>query len=328
MARGTVQKDGGQEGDPVYHTGIMDTKSPLLTAPVTRTEPPLPHRPTVIFCLIVLYFIWGSTYLAIAIATHDFPPFTLMGLRFMVAGSLLYGWSRWQGSPSPTLPQWGSSLLVGSLLLALGNGGLAYAEQWVDTGLASLIIATTSLWAALFARLWGDPTSRREWLGMAIGLLGVGFLNLEGNLQANPGGALLLIGCAMSWALGSVWSRHLPLPGGMMSSAAQMLGGSLVLLLIGGLRGERLTHFPTGIPLLAMVYLIIFGSLVGYSAYTYLLRHVRTSLATSYSYVNPVVAVMLGIALAGEQLSSMGWLGMLVILSGVVLVVFKANPDH
>jgi drug/metabolite transporter (DMT)-like permease len=162
---------------------------------------------------------------------------------------------------------------------------------------------------------------------MGIGFVGVAILNLEGNLQANPWGALCLVLISMSWSFGSIWGRQLPLPPGMMSSAAQMLGGSGVLFLLGLINQERLTHFPTGMPLLALAYLIVFGSLVGFSSYVYLLSHVRTALATSYTYVNPIVAVLLGISLAGERLSWAGGVGMLVILSGVILVVVKGEEN-
>jgi len=283
-------------------------------------------RLLIVLSLIALYLIWGSTYLAIKLALQGFPPFMLAGLRFAAAGLVLYGVLRWHGAPRPSLRQWGAAVLIGSLLLAGGNGGVVYAEQSVASGLAALVIATVPILTVLFARIWGHQPTRLEWVGLIIGLVGMGILNAQGELRANAAGAAILVFAAASWAFGSVWSKDLPLPAGMMSSATQMLGGGGLLLAISAGTGERLVKMPDGVAIAALFYLFAFGSLVAFSAYLFLLRKVRPALATSYAYVNPVVALLLGVALAGETVSAYDMLALAVILFGVVLVTLQKQP--
>lgn len=275
--------------------------------------------------LLSVYLIWGSTYLAIRVAIQSLPPFLMAGTRFVIAGTVLFVFLRLRGAPAPARPQWISASIVGSLLLMGGNGGVVFAERYVASGLAALVIATVPLWAALFAGLWGHWPSRREWLGLAIGFGGIVLLNLESDLRANPLAAIILIGAALCWSFGSMWSRRLPLPSGLMASAVQMLAGGLALIGLGVLTREQVPLAPAPESILALIYLIIFGSLVGFSAYTYLLRHVRPALATSYAYVNPVVAVGLGVGLAGEHITEAGLLAMAVIIAGVALVALKRS---
>lgn len=280
----------------------------------------LRDRIGIALALFALYVIWGSTYLGIRIALEGFPPFLLSGIRFIIAGGALYLVLRGRGTPVPKRPQWVGAGIVGALLLVGGNGGVTFAEQWVASGLAALGVASTPLWAALFAGLWGRWPARLEWIGLGLGFLGVVLLNLEGDMRANPLGAAALLAAAICWSFGSIWSQRLQLPGGLMSSAAQMLVGGVVLLLISLLTGERMTAMPSGRAVGALVYLIIFGSLIAFSAYGYLLRRVRPALATSYAYVNPLVAVGLGVGLAGEQIGVRGLLAMVVILASVGLI--------
>jgi drug/metabolite transporter (DMT)-like permease len=201
-----------------------------------------------------------------------------------------------------------------------GNGVVSFAEQWVSSGLAALALGAVPLWAALFSGLFGRWPTRVEWFGLVLGFSGIILLNLENGLHANPIGAIALLIAPMSWAFGSILSQRLPMPKGIMSSAAQMLTGGCMLFIVGLGSGERMTSFPAPRPLLAMAFLVIGGSLIAFSAYGYLLRRVRPALATSYAYVNPAVAVGLGAVLAGEQISLVEVLAMLTILSGVVLV--------
>jgi drug/metabolite transporter (DMT)-like permease len=277
--------------------------------------------------LLAVYIIWGSTYFAIrvAIAPGGFPPFLMAGTRFMIAGGLMYVFLRLRGAPNPTRKEWGAAAIVGLLLLVGGNGLVTFAEQWVASGLAALTIATVPIFAALFAGLWGKWPSKQEWLGLAVGLVGVFLLNLEGDLRANPFGALLLFFATASWALGSVWSRYLPMPKGAMGSAAEMVVGGAVLLPLGLVTGEQITSVPQPSSIFALVYLIIFGSIVAFTAYSFLLQRVSPSLATSYAYVNPVVAVALGVGLAGEQVTLFGLIAMPVILVGVAIVVLAKS---
>jgi len=270
--------------------------------------------------LLALYIIWGSTYLAIKLALQGFPPFLMAALRFLFAGFALYLFLRVRGEPRPALRQWGASTLIGGLLLAGGNGGVVYAEQTVASGLAALVIATVPILTVLFARIWGHRPTRVEWVGLFTGFVGMVVLNVQGALSANVTGAVVLMLAAASWSFGSVWSSHLPLPRGMMSSAAQMLAGGALLLLIGLVSGEKISGMPAGLPLGALFYLIVFGSLIAFSAYLYVLDRVRPALATSYAYVNPVVAVLLGVSFAGESFTLYDGAALAVILVGVVLV--------
>ena len=245
--------------------------------------------------LLAVYVVWGSTYLAIRIALEGFPPFMMAGVRFLVAGGVLFGVLWLRGAPAPRPRQWRAAALVGGLLLLGGNGGVVVAEQWVASGLAALGVATVALWSALFAGLWGQWPRRLEWLGLVVGFAGVGLLNLEGNLRASPAGAVALLVATVSWALGSMWSRHLDLPAGLMAPAAEMLAGGCLLVAASVLVGEKVPHAVGPRPLVALAYLIVFGSWIGFSAYVFLLRRVQPAVATSYAYVNPVIAMGLGV---------------------------------
>ena len=302
-----------------YQTEVVQEQ---LASDGVQTAPAVPvrRRLWIVLALFSLYLIWGGTYLAMRVALEGFPPFLMAGIRFLLAGGILYLVLRFRGTPVPSRSQWIGAALVGALLLVGGNGGVVFAEQWVASGLAALGIAAVPLWTALFAGLWGRWPSRLEWLGLVMGFAGVVFLNLENGLRASPIGAIALIIAPMCWGLGSAWSSRLSLPSGLMSSAAQMLSGGVLLLIVSLGLGERMHSLPTQRPLWAMLFLVLFGSLVAFSAYGYLLRRVRPALATSYAYVNPVVAVALGVGLAGEHITSIGLLAMLVILAGVALV--------
>jgi drug/metabolite transporter (DMT)-like permease len=287
---------------------------------IVASSAPAGSRFGVIVSLVALYLLWGGTYLGMRVALGSFPPFILAGVRFVIAGALLYLFLRMRGYPHPSRAQWIASTAIGALLLIGGNGGVVFAEQWVASGLAALGIAAVPLWAALFGGLFGRWPNRVEVLGLGLGFIGVVLLNLENGLTASPIGAIALIIAPMSWAFGSIWSQRLSLPRGLMASAAQMLTAGVLLIPLGLTLGERVKSLPTMSSLWAMAFLIVGGSLVAFSAYGYLLRHVRPALATSYAYVNPVVAVGLGVGLAGEHITLMGLLAMFTILAGVVLV--------
>lgn len=278
------------------------------------------NRAGIIVSILSLYIIWGSTYLGMRIALESMPAFMMAGVRFIIAGGMLYSFLRLRHVPSPTRSQWLGAALVGTLLVVCGNGGVNFAEQWVASGLAAVAVGAAPLWAAFFFGFLGRWPRRLEWAGLAMGFVGVVLLNLEHGMWASPIGAIVLLVAPMCWALGSALSSRVSLPEGLMSSAAQMLVGGVILLAISLLTGERLHSMPTWRSLAALAYLIIFGSLIAYSAYGYLLRRVRPALATSYAYVNPIVAVGLGIGLAGEHITLLGIGAMLVILTGVGLV--------
>ncbi|WP_044872256.1 drug/metabolite exporter YedA [Pseudomonas sp. LFM046] len=270
---------------------------------------------------IALYLIWGSTYLAIRIGVESWPPLLMAGIRFVIAGALMYGFLRWRGVPNPTWQEWKSAAAIGFLLLSCGNGGVTLAEDLgVASGVAALAVATVPLFALLFGLIWGQRTSRLEWAGIVLGLAGIGLLNLGSNLQASPIGAALIIFAAAAWSFGSMWSKNLKLPAGPMASAVEMLAGGVALLAGSLLSGERMVAAPTLAGWGALAYLVVFGSIIAFSSYLYLLKNVRPAAATSYAYVNPVVAVLLGIAFAGETIGIEESLAMLVIIGAVVLI--------
>jgi len=293
----------------------------------TTAEPPLGPLSRdrtallVMLCLAAVYLIWGSTYLAIRVALESYAPFQMAAIRFLIAGALLFGWLHWRGHAWPSARQWRNAAITGVLLLTLGNGLVCYAEQTVSSGLAAVAVASMPLFAALFAGMYGRWPDRRDALGLAIGFAGVVGLNFGGGLLASPLGALALIAAPIAWAFGSVWSRQQDMPVGMMNTAAQMLCGGLALAIIAGLAGEPLPRTPTLPATLALIYLTVAGSLVALSAYVWLLGNVRPALATSYAYVNPPIAVLLGVALLGEPIGGLEVLAMIVILIGVGLIL-------
>lgn len=287
---------------------------------------PAEHRPTatawqVAAALTAVYLIWGSTYLAIRFALEGgFPPFLLGGARFLLAGSVMYAVLRWRGDVAPTAAQWRNTALMGVLLLLLGNGMVNVAEQTVSSGMAAVAVASAPLWMAMFALVRGERPSRLEWAGLAIGFVGVIGLNAGSSLRATPLGMIALLVATVSWSFGSIWSRGRDLPSPFMTAAAQMLCGGLAMLLLGVTLGERLPPQPSAKALGAFVYLVILGSIIGFSAYVWLLRNVRPALAGSYAYVNPAIAVLLGALIARERFSGVELAGMGVILGGVVVI--------
>lgn len=289
----------------------------MTTMPMPRARVSL----TLIAAFFALYFIWGSTYLVIRIGVESWPPMLMAGCRFIIAGTLLFAWMLWRGAPLPTFKQCLSAGAIGILLLSCGNGGVTVAEHWgVASGVAALAVATVPLFTLVFGRFFGNRTNALEWAGIALGLFGIVLLNLGSNLQGSPAGAALILFAAATWAFGSVWSRRLDLPAGAMASAVEMLVGGGVLLLGSLLSGERMEQMPTAAGWGALAYLVVFGSIIAFSAYMYLLANVRPAAATSYAYVNPAVAVMLGVVFAGEHIGLAESLAMAVIISAVVLI--------
>lgn len=283
----------------------------------------------IILAVVTLYIIWGTTYLGQRVALASFPPFLLAGIRFVIAGGVMLAFLRTRDQHMPTPKQWLGSVLIGTLLFLGGSGGVTFAEQWVSSGLAAVATGAMPLWMALFAGLFGRWPTRMEWYGLIVGFAGLVLLNLgHGVAATNALGPIVLLISPICWAFGSILSQHLPQPKGAMASAAQLLGGGAVLLLVGLGSGEHITQAPSALAISAMLFLIVGGSLVGFTTYGYLLSHVRPSLATSYAYVNPIVAVGLGVWFAGEQISLSGILAMLVILSGVVLVTLGRTQKH
>ena len=275
----------------------------------------------VVIALALVYVLWGSTYLGIRLALEGgFPPLLMASGRFLLAGALMFVVLRWRGVPAPSRTQWKHLAVMGLLLMFLGNGMVSIAEQWVSSGLAAVAIASTPLWMGLFAAMRGQRPSRLEWLGLGIGFIGVLWLSAGSSLSANPKGLIALLIAPIAWAYGSIWSRDRDLPSPFMSAAGQMLCGGAMMLVAGLMLGERFDGLPSSKAILAVLYLVLFGSIIGFTAYIWLLHHVRPALAGSYAYVNPVIAVGLGAWLAAERFSAHDLGAMLVILSGVVAI--------
>ena len=290
--------------------------------PTAQTPPP--SRLSMGLALFSLYVIWGSTYLAMRVAMEGFPPFRMASLRFLIAGVVMLAFARLRGERLPTLRQWRNSLAIGTLLLACGNGGVALAEQTVSSGLAALMVACVPLWMALFAGLWGRWPVTKDWVALAIGFGGIVYLNLGSELRGSLSGVGILMFATAAWAFGSLWSRQLDLPKGPMAAGAEMLAAGLVLIPMSLLRGEHVATVAPARAIWALAFLVVFGSLVAYTAYLYLLANVRPTVAASYAYVNPVVALVLGAALGGETLPRALIVSVPLILAAVVLVLRPA----
>jgi drug/metabolite transporter (DMT)-like permease len=298
------------------------------STPAARVDPSLSERRQRLWiglALLAVYVIWGSTYLAIHIALETMPPFLMGGIRFMSAGTILYIALRLRGAPRPTRREWGAATFIGILLLAGGNGFVGVGQKWVSSGVAAVLVATMPLFVALLSSLRGQRPSAGEWLGLLIGFAGVFVLRFGGELSTVHPGALIILLAPLSWAIGSLWSKSVPLPGGSMAAAAEMIAGGASMVLIGLGYGERLTAVPSARSLLAVAYLMVFGSLVGFSAYGFLLRTTRPAIATSYAYVNPVIAVSLGALLGGEQVGAMTWGATAIVLAGVAILTTARN---
>ncbi len=284
----------------------------------------------VLAAFAAVYLIWGATYLFIRFAIETLPPFLMAGARFLVAGGVLYCVATLGGAPRPTWAQWGAAALVGGLLLLGGNGAVVWAEQSVPSGLAALLVAMAPLWMAVLD--WVRPGGVRPSNGVALGL-GLGFAGvillvgpdeLIGGGRVDPIGAGVLMLGSLSWAAGSIYSRHGQRPASpLLGSGMQMLAGGALLLLVGSATGEWVGFDYRAVSLRSLAslgFLIAFGSLVGFTAYIWLLRVTTVARASTYAYVNPAVAVFLGWALAGEALTLRTLLAAGVIVAAVVVI--------
>lgn len=276
-----------------------------------------------------IYLVWGSTYLAISYAVETLPPFLMAGTRFLVAGSAMYVWARVRSAPAPARAEWRGAALIGALLLLGGNGGVVWAETRIPSGLAALLVATVPLWMVLI-EWWGGgarPT-RRVVAGLIVGFVGLALLIgpadfLGGDAVDLLGTGAVLVG-SLSWAFGSVISRRVSLPESpLLGTGMEMLAGGALLMLAGTVLGEW-GRFDAAAAsresILGLLYLIGAGSWIGFTAYVWLLRHVEVSKVATYAYVNPVVAVVLGWAIAGERLTARTLAATVVIVIGVVFI--------
>lgn len=280
------------------------------------------HLPkSVLTALLTVYIVWGSTYFAIQVALTAFPPLLMIGTRFLVAGAILYLWQKWHSAPNPTLREWRDGGIIGILMLGGGTGLTACAQQYVSSGLTAVFIACSPMILSGLSGLFGDWPKRREWIGIVSGFAGAMLLASDHGFAAQPMGIILLLGAILSWDVGSILSqKRLRMAAGGMGFASEMLVGGLFLVILSLLRGEHMNGPLTMPAFAAWAYLVIAGSLLAFTAYMYLLSKVHTGLAASYAYVNPVIAVTLGVVFGGEHLSAKAMLAMAIILGSVVVL--------
>jgi drug/metabolite transporter (DMT)-like permease len=285
--------------------------------------------------LLAVYTVWGSTYLFIRFAEETMPPLLMGCLRYVIAGVLLFGWGLLRaprGQRRPTAVQWRSALIVGAALLLAGNGGVIWAETRIPSGIAALLVALVPLNMAWIDRVfYRQPASRWTVLGIATGLAGLVILAQPGGSgHVDLGGVAAVVFGSLCWAAGSLYARTAPIPrSAALGSGMQMLAGGLLLGLAGLLDGEAPHVHAAAVSLksaLAVVYLVVFGSLIAFSAYAWLIRNARTSLVSTYAYVNPVVAMILGAAFASEPITARTLVAAAVILTGVALIVARPAP--
>jgi drug/metabolite transporter (DMT)-like permease len=293
------------------------------------------RRGRIIGAFAAVYLIWGSTYLAIRFAIDTIPPHLMASARFLVAGAILYAWARLRGAPRPTWSNWRAATIVGGLLLLGGNGAVVWAETRVPSGVTALLVATVPIWMALIEgmRNGGRRPARAVIAGLVLGLCGLALLLVPGNLAGRVdllGAGALILG-SFSWAFGSLLSRTAKLPkSGFLAAAMEMIAGGVWLLLFGLATGQagRVTIAALSLKsLLSLGYLILFGSLVGFTAYIWLLGATTASRVSTYAYVNPVVAVLLGWAFAGEAITLRTALAAAIIVIAVALIIrYGAQP--
>jgi drug/metabolite transporter (DMT)-like permease len=295
-------------------------------------RPRISFTPVVCLCLAATWLIWGSMYLAIKWALDSFPPFYQMGTQFVVAGLLLGAFSLARGAALPSAVQWLGAAVLGALLLGGGYGFTALAQTGVGSGLVVAFGAVVPTLVALAELPYGIRPKRIQAVGIGLGLAGIVMLSQGQGFGASLTGLLSMCVACVTWAVGSVWAVHglpggyrLQLAPGFMGHASQMLVGGLLLLIGAWAVGEQPTWPPDPRALASWAYLVVCGSLIGYTAYMLLLERTTPGLASSYTYVNPVVAIVLGLALGDETVSAFEWIAVAVVLLGVVLLMWRRN---
>jgi drug/metabolite transporter (DMT)-like permease len=306
---------------------------PQLTAGTPAPPPQSPVRMTtlVLVAFAAVYVVWGSTYLAIRIGVESFPPLILAGLRHFTVGLFLYPVLRKKTGIRPTIAHWRTAVVAGALLLFVGNGGVSWAELTVPSGIAALLVATVSLWLVIvdWLRPGGVKPVPRVVIGLLIGFAGLALLvgpaHLGGSERVDPRGAAVLVIASLAWACGSLYSKHGGMPSSpMLGVAMQSFAGGVILLIVALFAGEFRGLHLGAISLrswLALAYLILFGSGIGFSAYIYILHKSTAARVATYAFVNPVVALFLGWLIAGETITLRTIIAAAVILTAVILVI-------
>jgi drug/metabolite transporter (DMT)-like permease len=296
-----------------------------------------PSLGKVVAAFAAVYVLWGSTYLGIRFSIETLPAFFTQGVRFLLAGVLLYAWARFKGSRPPTRREWGGAAITGALLFVCGTGGVVWAEHYIPSGVAALVVATEPM---AFVLMESMRRRRRPkglvFVGLALGLAGLGILvgpgAVFGGERFHVGACLVLVAGTFAWAGGSLFSRGSRLPASpVMATAATLICGGALLAALGASVGELSRFDPAAVStrsILATIYLFIFGSIVGFSAYLWLLRVASASRVSTYAYVNPIVAVFLGWALAGEALTPRVFLAAAVIVGAVALIIRHGGEEE
>jgi drug/metabolite transporter (DMT)-like permease len=300
------------------------------TAPIGPTAADKPAiDPRLIASLAAVYLIWSSTYLALRMVVTELPPLLMVSLRYSAAGLVMLALAKRRGAAWPSVTQWLRVVPVGALMFLGGNGFLAIGELSVSSGGAAMVCATMPLWTGVLAAVSGERPSRREWLSLIAGFVGVIVLLGGPALQGQPLHIALIVLSPMCWSLGSMLARRLARsePADLfLSSAMQMLTGGAVLVVVAMIRGERLPAHASTESWLALGYLLVFGSLIGFTAYNWLLRNARPAVATSYAYVNPILAVLIGAAASGEALGVTTLIANVLIVGAVALALGRSHP--
>lgn len=287
--------------------------------------------------LITLYIVWGSTYFGIKVAIETIPPFFHAAIRFLISGVLILLWQKAAGQEMPTRRQWGSTFIIGNLLLLGGNGLVSWAEQFIPSGIAALTIATVPLWLVILEamRPGGIKPTWQAITGLAIGFLGIFILVgpaefSGGGMKLDPFGVIALLTACILWAIGSIYSKSADLPkSSFMTTGAEMLMGSIGLIVVSLLTGELNGWNPAETStrsLIGLVYLITIGSIIGFGSYIWLLQNAPISLVATYAYVNPIVAVILGYLFGNEALEPRIWLATAIIIGAVIFINSRGRP--
>lgn len=284
-------------------------------------------RARLVGALLIVYIVWGTTYHALNLAMQTLPPLMMNGARFVVAGAVMLAIARWQRLPWPSAAQWRHSALIGGLMVAGAMGLVVMAQKMgIGSGLMATVVTTMPMWLALWTRWGGERVPATSWLGLALGVLGAAVLALERDFSTTGLGALLAFGAPLCWSIGSYASRKLALPAPAMASAAQwLLGGLMGMAAAAVLEPAALSWSPSQLSLvsaLAWLYLVVMGTLVTLNAYLWLLQNAPPALAGSYSFVNPVVALWVGVALGGEVLSGQVFVALPLILLALGCIVY------
>lgn len=303
---------------------------------MSETVRTAPSRTRLVLAFAAVYVLWGSTYVAIKFAVETLPPFTMAGVRFATAGAILFAWTHCTGESGATWRQWRNAAIAGAFMMMASNGLVSWAERRVDSSLAALLVATVPLWMMTldWARPGGRRPTSRTIFGVCVGLVGVAILVRpeDGAVRLDPLGVVALLVATLCWSIGSLYTRTADLPKSMiLATAMQMTCGGALQILLGAGLGEWATFEPSSVSaksLWSLGYLLVAGSLVGFTTYVWLLRNTTAARASTYAYVNPIVAVILGVWLAGETITTSRLAGAAVVVIGVATSLTASSASR